>query len=459
VTLPDLGVGIIHLPGLEPLVEAAQDLLDVVEIEPQTSWYRSTRGYRERADALARVEELPYPALVHGVGFPVGGTHPPDPAAVALFAGTVARLSAPWCSEHLSFNRFTDGEREHGTLFLLPPVQTPAAVAVAAANIRRMQQAVGVPFAFETGVNYLRPQPGELTDGAFFAAVAEAADCGILLDLHNLWCNERNGRQPVLEVLAELPLERVWEVHLAGGQELDGFWLDAHSGPVPDDLMALAGTVLPTLPNVHAVIFEMGGPHLTPGSLPRLVDQLELIRGLWDSRGRSSAAPGPVARAPHPPTGLPAPADWETALGRAVTGAPGPSADPGIGVIRRIVQQARAGMVTEGLPRSVRLVLLAAGEARLQALLADFWSSASPEQFAGREAAAFGRHLLERAGDIPYLADTVSLELALLRAQEEDAAQEILLTADPARLLAALGAGTLPTPGPAGPYLVTVPAP
>jgi uncharacterized protein len=47
--------------------------------------------------------------------------------------------------------------------------------------------------------------------------------------LHNLWCNQLNGRQQVLDVLAELPLDRVWEVHLAGGKEMDGLWLDAHS--------------------------------------------------------------------------------------------------------------------------------------------------------------------------------------------------------------------------------------
>jgi uncharacterized protein len=458
VTLPDLGVGIIYLPGLEPLLEAADDLLDVVEIEPQTFWYRSSDGYRQREDALARIERLPHPTLVHGVGFPVGGTVVPDPAAVRLFAGTVTRLAAPWCSEHLSFNRFVDAGRDSGTLFLLPPVQTPASVAVAVANIAAMQAALPVPFAFETGVNYLRPQPGELTDGAFFAAVAEQADCGILLDLHNLWCNERNGRQPVLEVLAELPLDRVWEVHLAGGQELDGYWLDAHCGPVPEDLLALAADVLPVLPDVHAVVFEMGAAHLAGRSVPVLVGQLERIRGLWESRGRSHR-PRKAPRPPGPDRDLPAPADWEAALGRAVVGGPASVADPGIGVIRRIVRQARAGMVTEGLPRSVRLVLLADGEARLRTLLDDFWATTAPEQFAGRESAAFGRHLLARAADIPHLPDTVSLELALLRAQEEGRAQEVLLAADPTQLLTDLGAGTLPAPRTAGPFLVTVPAP
>lgn len=60
--------------------------------------------------------------------------------------------------------------------------------------------------------------------------VVESADCGLLLDLHDLFANALNGRQSLDEFLDLAPLDRVWEVHLAGGMEVDGFWLDAHSG-------------------------------------------------------------------------------------------------------------------------------------------------------------------------------------------------------------------------------------
>jgi uncharacterized protein (UPF0276 family) len=461
----------IYLPGLDPLVEDAQDLLDVIEIEPQTSWYRHGSGYRQGEAFLRRVEQMPQRKLVHGVGFPVGGTVPPDPAAVRLLGETVRRLGAPWVSEHLSFNRVEETGRQYGTLFLLPPIQTPDSVAVAARSIASMRAVMPVPVAFETGVNYLRPQPGELSDGAFFAAVAAAADCGILLDLHNLWCNERNGRQPVLEVLAELPLDRVWEVHLAGGQEMDGYWLDAHSGPAPDELLELAARVIPTLPVLHALNFEMMPAYLTSGrvAIDEALGQLQRLRGLWESRGLASAPlpavtpPGPAASA----GALPGPGAWESTLGRAVvgddhTGAPRDlpvGADPGVEVIRQVLRRARAGMVAEALPRTVRLVLLAAGEDRLEELFAGFWRSAPPEQFAGVEAEAFGRYLLGHGGDIPHLADVVALELAVLRAGSSGTAQQVLLSLDPLVLLDALAAGALPPGGAPGRYEVVVPAP
>lgn len=102
----------------------------------------------------------------------------------------------------------------------MPPIQTFEAVKIAADNINYLRDRLNIPFAFETGVNYLQPLPGEMTDGSFFAAVAETADCGILLDLHNLWCNEKNGRSSVRQVIAELARDRVWELHLAGGQKI-----------------------------------------------------------------------------------------------------------------------------------------------------------------------------------------------------------------------------------------------
>jgi uncharacterized protein (UPF0276 family) len=163
------------------------------------------------------------------------------------------RLDPVWISEHLSFNRI----RRNGCVtdcgFLLPPAQTREAARVAARNIQRYGAALKRPVAFETGVNYLRPVESQLDDGRFFGAVAELADCGILLDVHNLWCNERNGRQRACDAVAQMPLDRVWELHFAGGEPLDGIWLDAHSGAMSTDLIEFTAQLMPQLPGVGAL--------------------------------------------------------------------------------------------------------------------------------------------------------------------------------------------------------------
>ena len=61
--------------------------------------------------------------------------------------------------------------------------------------------------------------------------IAEEADCGILLDLANLWANERNGRQRLLDVVASAARARRRRSHLAGGEAFGDYWMDAHSGP------------------------------------------------------------------------------------------------------------------------------------------------------------------------------------------------------------------------------------
>src|SRR5256885_11597200 len=158
-----------------------------------------------------------------------------------------------------------------------------------------------------------------MSDGAFVAAVADGADCGILLDLHNLWANERNGRQPVRDFLDEIPLDRVWEVHVAGGFEYAGYWLDAHSGVMPEALLELAAEVVPKLPNMHAIIFGMVPQALARTDVAVLRRQVETLRAIWTTRGTrvERRAIKPASTAPTDDT---SPRIWQDTLGALAVG-------------------------------------------------------------------------------------------------------------------------------------------
>jgi uncharacterized protein (UPF0276 family) len=199
---------------------------------------------------------------------------------------TIARLHPPWISEHLSFSSACIDGGTVNTSFLLPPRQSQKTVALAARNISRIKAAFSLPVAFETGVNYLRPQANDMPDGEFFGAIATQANCGIVLDLHDLWCNQLNGSGKVLEVLRDLPLERVWEVHLAGGQFRNGYMLDAHFGTVSPELMALASEVIPQLPSLKALVFEITPDYMEAEDIgiDELAAQVMDLRTLWRSR-------------------------------------------------------------------------------------------------------------------------------------------------------------------------------
>src|SRR5207302_10786943 len=102
----------------------------------------------------------------------------------------------------------------------------------------------------------------ELSDAQYFARVADAADCGILRDFHNLWVNQSNGRMRAADVLQAIPLDRVWEVHIAGGTHHNNYLLDAHSGAPPDEVWRMAESWIPRMPNLGALIFEISAEHV-----------------------------------------------------------------------------------------------------------------------------------------------------------------------------------------------------
>ena len=79
-----------------------------------------------------------------------------------------------------------------------------------------MGKQMHIPFCIENGVNYLRPQEGALSDGQFITEIVKSTKCGLVLDLHNVYTNYLNGRQPVNDFLDTIPLDQVWELHLAG---------------------------------------------------------------------------------------------------------------------------------------------------------------------------------------------------------------------------------------------------
>lgn len=460
LSTPPLGVGCVLLPGLERYVEAGQRFIDVLEIEPQTYWFAEASAYRIADDQLRSLQQRPQHKLIHGVGLPLAGSCPPEQAQLAPFIEMIETLGAVWASEHLSFRRISGPRGSEDVGFLLPPLQSEAGVALCVANLRALQAQLPVPLAFETGVNYLRPQPGELRDGAFWRAVAEGADCGILLDLHNLWCNAVNGRQSLESVLAELPLERVWEVHLAGGQRLGEFWLDAHSNRVPPALMALAREVLPALPNLKALNFELIPDYAAAGvvSETAFCRQMAELQELWAARFRPArtdrwAVPAQSCGA------LPTPQQWEQALAQLVRGlAPGDplarrlASDPGIAVFAQLIRQVRYGAVAEALTLSFRYLCLLEGEPQFRRLMDGFCRSRAPQPFGLEEARAFVAFLERAEPRYQPVVQVARFEIACLEALCQGRAGAVAFDFAPEPVLRALGQGRLPAALTAGRY-------
>jgi len=452
--LPEIGVGVTWFAGMEPLLQANAGLVDVLEIEPQTLWRRQPHARTVAIDtaALEAVQRQSYAKLVHSVGLPVGGTVPPQPDDVELLNTVALELETPWLSEHLSFNCVEDESGAWHTGSLLPPRQTLAGVEAAVASIRALSARVPVPVAIETGVNYLQPRGDELPDGEFVGRVAEAADCGILLDLHNVWTNHQNGRQPLGDYIDQLPLERVWELHVAGGYYHRGFWRDAHSSEVPADVLELAARIVPRLLNLKAIIFELSPSHLPQLGARVFRSQMDSLHRVWDRRCGTAVRKTCVRSDPPEPNPAPSPKEWERTLACLTVHkrCDSPLAtelrkDRGMAVIREMVEKLRGSMVVRTLRLSSRLIILERGTAYLEQLLATFWRTHPPQAFALDEAEAFAAFLREEKPYVPFLGEVLEYDRAVIAVALDGEERSIAFRADPLPLLRALGAGRRPT--------------
>lgn len=473
-TVRPLGVGLVYWQALEPLFAAQDARLQVLELEPQTLWEcrHGAAGwhYQVNQALLQRVAALPQAKLMHGVAQPLGGSCDDPLDWQTPWRQCCEALAPAWVSEHLSFNRFADdgdaglpwqpgGPGVAQTSFLLPPRQTMAGVAVARRNIERLQRtSQGRSVAFETGVNYLQPRPDELPDGDFFAALAQQADCHILLDLHNLWVNERNGRQCIDAVLAALPLDRVCELHLAGGAQLDGYWLDAHDRLADPALIERAAELIPRLPNLGAIVFEVLPAYIEGLGLEAIAHQLDTLQALWRLRPALTLRPAAACEA-----GLPCPAlltpqaladvqAWEHSLGRIALGRPpGPAGqpaladDPGTAIFQHLVHEFRCSRIARVLRYTVLALLRHWGAPATAALMAAYTRQSPSDLYTAVEADHFARYLREHLardpGGAPWLAEVLAFEHAMLRASICGESTQLRWSVDPGRLFDALESG------------------
>lgn len=451
---PSLGVGITYTADLEELIMTNPDLFPVLEIEPQTLWMETRKAnepFRVFDTIFEKLASLPGKKLVHSVGAPVGGTVPPDKKQFTLLRKTIDILKPPYASEHLSFNA------THGfnTGFFLPPRQTPQGIQKAVDSIKCLQDVIGIPLAVETGVNYFRLRKDELPDGAFVAAVAEKADCGILLDLHNLFANQVNGRQSIENFLKQIPLERVWEVHLAGGFEMDGYYLDSHSGEMPAELAAIAGEVIARLPNVKAVIFEVFPSFLPLVGLDIVKSEMEKIHALWKLRGTSV-----VQEEKQEKINLSSytfdeqfqPDDWEFTIGTLAVGHPvqknaladDMQNDPAIPLVQKLIREFRASMLVAVLPLTSKLIILTLTLDAFLAIMEDFWSKYTPKLYAASEAENFIEYLEQLNLRIPSLAKILEFEKSVLQTLMDDETRVVKFDFNPFPILQSLSEGKLP---------------
>jgi uncharacterized protein (UPF0276 family) len=191
-----------------------------------------------------------YPVGLHGVALSIGSAEPLDSVYMKRLVDLVGRIDPVFVSDHLCWTSL-GGHNSHD---LLPLPFTDEAVRVAAAKIRQVQDRLGRRILIENISTYLRFRAAAMTEWEFLAAVAEQADCGILLDINNIYVNSRNHRFDPRLYLAGVPADRVAQFHLAGHQDHGDVVIDTHDHPVPDPVWSLFFDAVQRFGPVPAVI-------------------------------------------------------------------------------------------------------------------------------------------------------------------------------------------------------------
>lgn len=205
----------------------------------QVDWFEaiSENYFATRGRPLATLEAVrrDYPVGLHGVALSIGSTDPLDDGYLAQLRQLIQIIQPALVTDHLCWT----GVGGRPLYDLLPLPYTDEALRHVVARIARVQERLGCRIALENPSSYITYRDSTMSEHAFLVAVAEGADCGILLDVNNVYVTARNHGFDPVAYLDAIPVARVAQMHLAGFTDKGTYLFDTHSAPVHADVWAL----------------------------------------------------------------------------------------------------------------------------------------------------------------------------------------------------------------------------
>jgi uncharacterized protein (UPF0276 family) len=229
------------------------------------------------------------PVMVHGVSLGLASIGPVASRRLDRVARVVDAIAPESWSEHLAFVRAGDIEIGH----LAAPPRTQATIEGTAHNVDRAAAVLGARPLLENIATLVDPPGSDLDEGAWVRETLSAADADLLLDLHNLHANATNFDFDPIAFLDQIPMDRVRQIHIAGGRwvthTVDGLaerrLLDDHLHDVPDPVYRLLVEVAARVSGPLTVILERDGRFPMTSTLLKQLDQAR--DALREGRGRA----------------------------------------------------------------------------------------------------------------------------------------------------------------------------
>ena len=263
----------------------------ILSENPEVDWFEViTENYMDSRGrprhVLNQIAER-YPVVMHGVSLSIGSTDPLDFEYLGKMKALAREVKPGWISDHVCWT----GVAGINTHDLLPLPLTEASLRHVIERVRIVQDFLERPFVLENPSSYVGFKGSTMPEWEFISRLAETADCGLLLDVNNVYVSSVNHEFDPFHFIRSLPAARIVQMHLAGHTNMGTHIVDTHDGHVIDlvwELYRLAHQLtggvstllewdakIPPFEVVHAEVLKAKqymSAQLTPLPSPALVE-------------------------------------------------------------------------------------------------------------------------------------------------------------------------------------------
>lgn len=211
----------------------------ILEHHPEVDWFEIiSENFMDSAgrprNVLEQIAER-YPIVMHGVSLSIGSTDPLNRDYLQKLKTLAESVKARWVSDHVCWT----GVAGRNTHDLLPIPYNEDTLAHIVKRIQTVQEIIERPLVLENPSSYLEFQDSTMSESEFVCRMAEEADCGLLLDVNNVYVSSVNHEFDPVEYIEAIPAERVVQCHLAGHTNCGTHLIDTHNGRVIDPVWNL----------------------------------------------------------------------------------------------------------------------------------------------------------------------------------------------------------------------------
>jgi uncharacterized protein (UPF0276 family) len=225
--LPKLGAGIGFREQFRADIFLNRESIDFLEIT--TDHYLDATPRKLEELELLRQH---FPLIPHSLELSLGSAEGVDEDYLDKLAELIDRIQPPWFSDHICFTKSNGIKIGH----LAPVPYTKESLSVFAQNIEQVKKRISTPLILENITYNLQFPSSEMSESEFISRLLEQTNCGMLLDVTNLYINSQNLGYDWRKYLDRLPLERVVQLHFVGSQKHGKRFIDAHANKTEDEI-------------------------------------------------------------------------------------------------------------------------------------------------------------------------------------------------------------------------------